>query len=471
MINCILTCQFKLREVMAFAIDIDSLNRQLKRKIGKELSVKSKKSLYNPNPKPNYAFASNRNDGKIYLPLGQYSEYLTEFPHLLEKYPHTNLEFVYELYTAETDPKDHGRDQKTVARQAIQQLKSHHTVFIAAFTNYGKTALATYLMCWSKLKTMVVCHSNILKGQWRDEIVKFTGGSAHVQIIKGRKGLDPNADIYIVGVQKASTLERKDLLDIGLVIIDEAHICTATAFTKSLLKFQPMYIVGLSATPDRRDGLDSLLYIYFGSPKEFIIREEVKDFTVVKYQTSYQPEVSYTVVYGIVIPDWSKIITSLANIEERWKEIAEIAISHPDNKIIILCDRQKMAKNIYEYLLEKGDSVEILIGNKQKWDRSKRVLVAGVKKGGIGLNDESLDMLILAADMKDVRQCEGRIRPTENLVYDIVDYYKTFEIHWKERESWYLKRGAKIVIGGTRKIKKRSKSSTHMERYLPANNS
>ena len=835
---------------MAFALELSSLDSQLKRKIAKNLAVRPKKTQYDPEPKLKYVFASNRQDDAIYLPLGQHTEYLDDFPHLIDEYPRTDLEFAFELYTAETDPKDRGRDQKTVARQAINRLKSHKTVFVSCFTGYGKclapgtevlmfdgskkivenisvgdvlmgddstprnvmsvcsgeeqmyeivpakgesfcvneshilslkasgqgriqyvpkrdrhivhwfdgekctsqsfvsreeavklsakvsvidvfdievrdyiklhdqakhilkcywapveyaerptsieprllgiwlgdgtsadttvttvddeimtyleeyakrhdlkyevvydlecvplcelrgktgrgsshtnhllsamkelnlignkhiplvykansrrvrlellaglidtdgyysrgcyeitqknkclaydiqdicrslgfacfvypttksctykgekreglyyrvsfsgvgleeipvllkrkrgearrqakdplvvgfkivpkevgiyhgfeidgnrrfllgshmvthnTTLGTYLMCWSKLKTIVMVHNDTLKGQWRDEITKFTGGQARVQIIQGRKPLDPDADVYIVGVQKAKTLEREDLIDIGMVIVDEAHICTSTAFTKSLLRFQPMYLVGLSATPDRVDGLHSLLYLYFGSSKEFIVREEVKDFTVVKYQTNYKPEVSYTVVRGKTTLAWTNMMTSLSVIEKRWKEIAELALAHPDNKIIVLCDRQSLAENIYKYLIEKGDSAELLIGNKKKWDRTKRVLVAGVKKGGVGLNDESLDMLILAADMKDVRQCEGRIRTTGNTVYDIVDDYSTLENHWNKRERWYLKRGATITIGGTRVVKKttRNKPAAPARRYLPSN--
>ena len=115
---------------------------------------------------------------------------------------------------------------------------------------------------------------------------------------------------------------------------------------------------------------------------------------------------------------------------------------------MLLCDRKEMATNIYDYLIEKGDSVELLIGSKKTWDKTKRVLVAGVKKGGVGLDDPSLTMLIVAADMKNVKQCEGRIRTTNNIVYDVVDDYRTLETHWGMREKWYLKRGAKIVLGG-----------------------
>jgi hypothetical protein len=313
------------------------------------------------------------------------------------------------------------------------------------------TMTGTYLLCYYGYKTMILCHNDTIKEQWKEEIIKFTGGKAKVQIVKGNKPFDPTADVYIIGIQKAVRLEREDVMNIGMVIIDEAHICTTTAFTKSLLKFQPMFVVGLSATPERVDGLHTLLELHFGPKKEFIKREEIKDFTVIKYKTKYKPVVSYQIVYGQATLAWTNMMTSIADIKERWIEIAEIAISEPKHKIILLCDRKEMATSIYEYLLDKGEDAELLIGTKKTWDKTKRILVAGVKKGGVGLNDPSLTMLIVAADMKNVKQCEGRIRTTNNIVYDVVDDYKTFESHWSLREKWYLKRGATIFVGGSKK--------------------
>ena len=449
---------------MAFALQLSCLDRKIKNKIGKELCIRTKKTQFITETKLVHVFAVNQEDDAVYLPLGQYSEYLDDFPHTLEEYPQTKLKFIYDLYTEKTDPLGRGRDQDVVVADAIDRLESNHSVFISCFTGYGKTVIATYLLCLLGLKTIIIVHNDTLKEQWRDEILTLTGSKAKIQLIQGKKPFDPKADVYIVGIRKASTLERDDLLDIGTVIIDEAHICTTTAFTKSLLKFQPMYLIGLSATPDRNDGMHKLLSFYFGGAKEFVVREEVKDFTVIKYETNYKPNIVYQVVRGQTVPKWTEIIGSISENEERCKEIAQIAIDHPKNKIIILCDRQIFARNINDYFLEMGESTELLIGSKKKWDKSKRILVAGAKKGGVGLNDPSLDMLILATDTKDVRQFEGRIRTTNNLVFDIVDNYKSFESHWNKREKWYIRRGATITFHH-----RNGNHSSKTQRYLPAN--
>lgn len=433
---------------MAFSLELDALDSNTKRKISTDLSIKPKKTQYDLNPVPNYVFATNQHDNIVYLPIGQWNNYLDEFPHKDKNYPHTNIKFTKQLYTIETDPKKRGRDQNIVAAEAIQQLKEKHTTFISCFTGYGKTSLATYLFSIFKLKTAVLCHINTVKEQWPDEIAKFTEGTCKVQIVKGKTPLDPNADVYIFGIRKASTMKREELLNIGMVIIDEAHICTVTAFTKSLLKFQPCYLIGLSATPDRSDELHKLLYAYFGQKEEFIYRHEVKNFTVIKYKTQYKPDISYIVVHGKVVIDWTTVITSLEENSHRQKELAQLAIDHPNEKIIILSKRLIQSNKIYDILENANESVEKLTANKKKWDQSKRILVASLQKGGVGLNDPNLTMLILGCDTKDVRQLEGRIRTTDNIVYHIVDDHPTLEKHWNICEKWYIKRGATIVSGG-----------------------
>lgn len=427
---------------MAVSITLENIDKELKSKIIKNLRITPKKTQFNTNPSPIFIFSVNNVENKIYIPMGVYKDYFDTFP--IQPYPKINITPNFELLTIDTDPLKRKRDQNIVVKQALEKLKENHTVFLSCFTGYGKTRSAIYILCKLKYKTVVLCHSDIIKRQWKDELEKWCP-NIKVQIITGNKPIDKNADVYIIGVLKAKTLIRSEVAHIGTVIIDEAHICTITAFINSMLRFQPRYLIGLSATPERADGLQSLFTFYFGPTKGFIIREEIKDFTVIKYQTTYVPEINYQYFKGEMVLAWSDMITSLANIKDRWRDIANIAVRYSTRKIILICDRVDMAENIFNYLTDKGEDAVLFIGTTKTWDKTKRILITSVKKGGVGLNDESLNMLILAADMKNVKQCEGRIRTTNNIVVDVVDDYTTLENHWKIREKWYIKRGATIT--------------------------
>ena len=491
---------------MAIAIELSSITAELKAELTKTCIIKPFATQYNDDPQPVTCFATNTKDNIIYIPMGVWKHFLDRFPE--SDYPRTNVIFKKKLYTIYTDPKEI-RDQDVVAREALAKLQTNHTAFIACFPGWGKTTLGNYFVGHFKLKTAVICHIDKVNEQWVDEFETYS--TAKVQRVKGTSTLDPTADVYIFGVQKAASMPREALVDIGLVIFDEAHIATITAFTKSLLRFQPRYVVGLSATPKRPDGMHKMLIMYFGPKKEFIIREEVKNFTVYKVETPFKPSIRYNMFQGQTTLDWTTLVNSIAYNEERQNYLVSIVLKHPEHRIMVLSDRQKECDAIYDKLLAAGEkSVLKLTGaaNKVKKicghdgcttkpsfniegesegiycakHRTKdmvnvkskkidtttyRVLVAGMKKAGVGFNDPTLTMLVLASDRKDVEQLEGRIRTVDNLIYDLVDDYSTLESHWRKREAWYEKRGAMIETISLRSTVEKTK--VPQRRMLAAN--
>jgi Marseillevirus putative superfamily II helicase len=428
---------------MALALNSSSVSPELASLISKQCVVKASKTQYEDNPEPVYCFEVNEEEETVYVPLGIWKDVI-EKEDLPENYPKTKVKCKKELYTLETDPKGY-RDQDVVFEEAKKRLKKDRVIFLALSTGFGKTTLGNYIACYTKLKTAVLCHIDKVNDQWVDEFTQFT--TAKVQRVKGSKPLDPEADVYIIGVQKATKIPRKELAHIGLVIFDEAHVATVTAFKKSLLRFQPKYVLGLSATPKRSDGLHKLLTMYFGPRKEFIHRQEVKEFTVYKVNTPFKPDVKYTMVKGVMVPDWCHIVNSIEYNQKRHDYIVELITSHPDHKILVLSGRQQQSKSIYKKIGLAGEkSIKLLIGTTKDTGEKKRVTIAGTKKAGTGFNDPELNMLIIASDCKNVEQWEGRLRTVGCIIYVLVDNYKTFENHWKIQEAWFLKRGATIEV-------------------------
>ena len=436
---------------MSFAYPHEHLTSEVKATIIKHCVQKRKKDRYNPTQRQVNCFAVNEEDECSYLPLGLWKELYDTFPNDYYPHPRTKMKCTKTMYTKETDPKKY-RDQDVVVKQALKQLKAEHTVFLALPCGFGKTSAGNYLSCALGYKTLVISHLKIVNEQWVDEYK--THSTAKVQHVKGSI-LDPNADVYVMGVRKAALMPRDAFKDIGTVIFDEAHIATITAFTESMLNICPRYLIGLSATPDRADGMHKLLSCYFGSKKNYIVREETKDFTVFKVQTPFVPNIQYKMAPdGVMTLDWNEVINSLAYNEKRQAWAIKLVMNNPAAKILILTDRVLEAKSLHEKLINAGVDTDILVeGTKShQWNHDCRVLVAGLKKAGVGFDDASRTVLILMTDKIDVRQFEGRIRTVNNKVYDFVDNYKTFESHWsKSREPWYLKRGATIKVIGVKR--------------------
>lgn len=458
---------------MAFALTLSELEYEERRAILKRFTTQPEPTTYQPEPPKYRCFLASKEDDELLLPIGVWKDYVDPdygFPNgESDSFERMNPDavFVKTLFTKETDPKGRNRDQDVVVANAMARLERDGSVFIACFTGFGKTAIGVYLSVTLGLKTMIICHFKIVRDQWPGEYSVFTDDNIKVQFLTGKCELDPDADVYIVGIKKAVNMSASDFACIGTVIIDEAHIATVAAFTKTLLMFRPRYLIGLSATPDRPDGMHALLSNYFGSPDEFIVRRETKNFTVYKLQTTFKPDISYTVVRGKTVPNWCAIINSIEKNVAKHKLIADVAISHPDEKIIILCNRNVLANGVYSLLLEAGESCALLIGTMTTYDKSARITVVGFKKGGVGLNDPDLTMAIIGSDTKDVRQYEGRIRTTDNIIYHIVDYYKTFQSHWEFCETWYREKGAVVkVIGSTHTFGKSKTQPKPRRRFL-----
>lgn len=428
-------------------MDFDDLTAKIKKRIVKACTVYRNASVFNKEPEPLYCFSVDDVASQIHLPLGLWKEFFEERP--LTVHPSVEISFSGSLYTKKTDPKGY-RDQDVVSKKAITKLSEDGYCFLALATGFGKTTLGCYIISKIQKKTVILCHSDLVKQQWVDELKKFT--TARVKIVQGVDAkLDDDIDVYVMGVVKATKYSRSTFEKIGLVIVDEAHMIVDTLYTKALLKFSPTYLLGLSATPkNRKDGSYRLIELYFGDlKKEAIWRKEVKNFVVVKCNTPFKPTLSYTTVKGETVRDWTSDMNSLAYNKDRNRFAADLVLRHPESKPMVLCGRVEQGNAIADHLDDAGESSQRLFGKgKKKRDPTKRIVVAGMKKAGVGFNDPDLNMQFIVFDAIDVAQFEGRIRVSNNIIYDLVDDDTTLENHWEKRKKWYLKRGATIKEEG-----------------------
>lgn len=427
---------------MSISILFEDISEEVLNEIESQCKIKPASTQYEKDPEPVVCYSLDVNTKKAFIPMGMGATLFDSFPNMNLTHSRTTFTSQKTPFTRSTDPKKY-RDQDVVMKEALLKLQKNNSVFLALATGFGKTTLGNILSARLGYKTCVLCHLDIVLEQWVSEFEQWT--NAKVQRVKGNK-LDPNADIYVIGIRKVANMDSSHFADIGTVIIDETHISTITAFTNSLLKFTPKYIIGLSATRKRNDGMHKLLNLYFGEDSEFIERSETKDFRVIKVETNFEPTVEYTQVRGDLVVNWTKVVNSIAYIPERHILVANIVKAHPNDVILILSDRVEQSKSMYALLKERGESVSLLVEKTKDWDKTCRILVAGTKKAGVGFDDPRLTMLIMMSDTKKVEQYEGRIRCTNNIIYDIVDKNNMFENHWKIRMKWYIQRGAKIEV-------------------------
>lgn len=133
-------------------------------------------------------------------------------------------------------------------------------------TGKGKTILGLYIASQLSCKTLIVVHKDDLVDGWKKDIKLAFDGKVHPGLIKA-KSREVGHFITIATVQTLNRLSDKELSDLystfGLVIQDEMHHCPASSYSV-VAKFRPRYRLGLTATPERSDGLDHIMTLYYG---------------------------------------------------------------------------------------------------------------------------------------------------------------------------------------------------------------
>lgn len=418
---------------MSIKYAINSLSNEQRDKINDELKIEIENNKYNLFASKKIIYPYLIDGDNIHLPFAYASTELSMKRRERSEFPVMKIKFEGSLR----------EEQEKIKQEAIKQMNVAGSVIISLYTGGGKTITSINLACSIKLKTLVIVNKVVLINQWEDSLKKFCPSATICKLIPKAK-FDENADFFIINATNVAKKPRGFFDKIGLVIVDELHQIMAESLSNSLFYISPRYLIGLSATPYRTDGLDPLIHFYFGEFK--IIRLLKREHTVYKVETGFSPKVELTETGKV---NWNVLINSQANDEDRNELIIRIAKHFRDRNILIMSKRIEQGEYIYNRLLEEGESVTNLIGKKQEFDKESRILVATVTKTGTGFDHPKMDCLILASDLESYFvQILGRVlrRPDiKPIVFDFVDDNPILEKHFRTRKSVYTNIGGKMI--------------------------
>ena len=133
-------------------------------------------------------------------------------------------------------------------------------------TGKGKSILGLYLASALSTKTLIVVHKDDLVTGWQKDIALSFDNKVNPGLIKA-KSRRVGHFITIATVQTLNKLSEEELSELfnqfGFVIQDEMHHCPASSF-EVVSRFRARYKLGLTATPERTDGLAHVMNLYFG---------------------------------------------------------------------------------------------------------------------------------------------------------------------------------------------------------------
>lgn len=345
-------------------------------------------------------------------------------------------------------------------------------------TGMGKTITSLFIASKLNQRTLIIVHKDDLVTGWRKDIKLAFNNKAKVGLIKG-KNREIGEHFTLATVQTLNNLTQEELNKIknefGLVILDELHHVPASSY--AVIDFFPsMYRLGLSATPERDDGLDRVMHFFFGGfaykydyskisdvilPVEVIMKKSPVNYTpkvkvgnrevfIDEIPIEKRPKISYHTIDDYVVRNKEYIDLVCSDIINEYKKKRSIIVflnqvEHcnlyyeelkkrgiPEEKMQIYAGSQKN-----EQLLEKAESKEVLI------------TIATYKKATEGTNVKAWEVAFLVSSIKsekNVEQAVGRIRRSKEgkinpvLVYDYrQDNVYSMKTHARNRENRYRK--------------------------------
>ena len=480
----------------------------------KEQKSKLKDYLTYDNPK--YKQAKRYGRGR-YTTIPPYLYYFIDHGDYLEVPFGVNLREVLGDFTCDTEYKEVNVDYPDIKIELRQDQKKafygffnyernystlqNHYGIIQLPTGKGKTILAIYMAYILKQKTLILVHKDDLVVGWQNDIKMCFDGKVKTGLIKA-KSRTVGEQITIATVQTLSRMSEEELSQytnqFGMIVQDEVHHVGASTFN-IVDMFSCYYKVGLSATPNRSDGLDYVFDLYYGGivykheyvkedkdilPVEVRVRESrakyrpfvvrndrgeyatdqffnVYDYKVDELPSDFRPVDSFNYKDRPRVPH---LVTDNAVVLDKRYKIRvckDILNEARKGHSCLALFTQKEHINVYYNYLKRffpenkimkyyGDSKEsssVLM----KRAESKEVLITlgTLAKSTEGTNVKSWEVLFLVSSMnneKNVEQATGRIRRTKEgklnpvIVYDYIHPLVVgIQSHFTTRLSVYRK--------------------------------
>lgn len=344
-----------------------------------------------------------------------------------------------------------------------------HDGIISLHTGGGKTVCALYIASRLRLPTLVVVHNTFLRDQWEDRIKSFLPKARIGRVQAGVCDV-ADRDVVIVMLQ---TISMKELdvdvfKPIGLVIVDECHHIASEVFVQALPKMTSKYMLGLSATPDRKDKLMFAIHWFLGpllyksdtgDSVDTAVNVEVFEYV---NNDDYFNEIVMSSTGYVSVPI---MVNKLAECEDRTRWLCGIIedVTEEGRQVLVLSDRVQHCKDILAGLPDGlREEACILSQNVKSSQRtefcgSKKILIATYSMCKEGFDVPTLNTLVMATPRPDIDQIVGRILRVEKkartihpLIVDIVD--PQFRRQFGQRNTLYKKRNytvTKMALPGT----------------------
>jgi superfamily II DNA or RNA helicase len=329
--------------------------------------------------------------------------------------------------------------------KAVREVLQFDSGVLVAPTGFGKTVLAARLIAERKTNAIILVHRKSLLDQWRDRLALFLGMPiGDIGTFSGERKR-PSGSIDVAVIQ--SLCRKGEVNDIianyGHLIVDECHRIPAFTFEQVVRQAKAKYVLGLTATPIRKDGHHPIIIMQCGPirvrirPQDVAEQQSFRQVLVIRNTGFTVPvqtqELTIQDIYAALVKDAARNDLILADIREAMR---------CGRCPLVLTERTKHIEHLAAELRRHVQHVIVMRGGMGKKQRAavneqinsipeneKRVILATGRYAGEGFDDVRLDTLFLAMPISwrgTLQQYVGRLHRAragkdEVRVYDYVD--------------------------------------------------
>jgi superfamily II DNA or RNA helicase len=325
----------------------------------------------------------------------------------------------------------------------------------------GKTVCALNIISQVKKKTLVIVHKEFLMNQWIERIVQYLP-SAKVGKIQGQVIDIENKDIVIGMLQSLSMKDYPSTIfdTFGLTIIDEVHHISSEVFSCALFKLVTKYMLGLSATMNRKDGTTKVFKMFLGDVIYKDLEKSSYDVVVrgITYVNNNDDEYNSMEFDFRGNPALSKMISKITTYNKRTEFILTILQDmlkeNPKQQIMMISQYKNILKYLYDAIKHRNIAeVGYYIGGMKekllKESETKQVVLSTYSMAAEGLDIKSLTTLFMVTPMTNIEQSVGRILRQKHefnpIVVDIIDTHENFQKQWYKRKRFYKSYNYQII--------------------------
>ena len=349
---------------------------------------------------------------------------------------------------------------------AVAAILERDMGVLSATTAFGKTVVAAAMIARRGVNTLVLVHRTALLYQWQERLRAFLDAGPELIGTVGGGKTSPTSRIDIAVMQSLSRQGEVDRLveNYGHIIVDECHHVGALSFDTILKQTKARFVLGLTATPIRRDGLHPLIFMRCG-PLRYTAAKAAgapSDLEVVSYTRTAAIDLAADT--GI-----QAVFRSLAGDAERTAAIAgQIKAAFAEGgKVLVLTERTEHLDAIRGALQDMDSLPLVLHGRMSRNQRAAvvaeleslpedapRVLLATGKLVGEGFDHPPLDTLVLAMPVSwrgTLQQYAGRLHrqhagKVKARIIDFVDTgHPALLRMWEKRQRGYRAMGYRII--------------------------